>query len=75
MGGIKHLICIDSKLDEMDDESINSVLGNMSKDEANECLFEDYYKKRWCRIHNSTANLYFVRNGMIKDIDPSGWYY
>lgn len=47
----------------MTDEDLKA----MSKDEANEKLsFDDKY--RWVRLHNTTANLYFVRRGQIKDV-------
>ena len=54
----------------MNDEELKA----MSKDEANEKLsFDDKY--RWVRLHNATANLYFVRRGQIKDVSPQGWWY
>ena len=49
----------------MTDEDLKA----MSKDEANEKLsFDDKY--RWVRLNNTTANLYYVRRGQIKDVSP-----
>lgn len=54
----------------MTDEQLKS----MSKDEANKTLsFDDKY--RWVRLHNATANLYFVKRGQIKDVPATGWWY
>lgn len=54
----------------MTDEDLKA----MSKDEANEKLsFDDKY--RWVRLHNTTANLYFIKNSKIEDVEPSGWWY
>jgi hypothetical protein len=46
----------------------------MKRDEANKVLSEED-KYRWVALKNSTANLYFIKNGNIKAIDPAGWWY
>ena len=48
-------------------------LRTMSKDDANK-LFYESDKRRWVRLHNATANLYFVKNGRIEDVEPAGWW-
>lgn len=54
----------------MTDEQLKA----MSKDEANKTLsFDDKY--RWVRLHNATANLYFVKRGQINDVPAAGWWY
>lgn len=51
----------------MTDEQLKA----MSKDEANKTLIRsDMY--RWVRLHNATANLYFVKDGKIEDVEPAG---
>lgn len=53
----------------MTDEQLKA----MSKDEANKTLSRsDMY--RWVRLHNATANLYFVKDGKIEDVEPAGWW-
>ena len=54
----------------MNDEDLKA----MSKDEANKTLSRsDMW--RWVRLHNATANLYFIKDGKIEDVEPSGWWY
>lgn len=49
-------------------------LKKMTKDKANEQLsLED--KRRWVKLHNATANLYFLKYELIEDVPPQGWYY
>ena len=50
-------------------------LKKMTKDEANEHLsLED--KRRWVKLHNTTANLYFLKKeGHIEDVPSQGWWY
>ena len=49
-------------------------LATMTKDEANINLsYED--KVRWAEEHTRTANTYVIRNGMICDVEPAGWWY
>lgn len=49
-------------------------LTNMTKDEANLSLsYEE--KFRWVEEHTKTANTYCMRNGMICDVSPAGWWY
>ena len=49
-------------------------LATMTKDEANLSLsYED--KVKWVEEHTRTANTYFMRNGMICDVEPAGWWY
>lgn len=46
----------------------------LSKDEANKCLsLSDKYI--WVNLKNITANLYFVKDGLIEDVEPAGWWY
>jgi hypothetical protein len=54
---------------DMTDEELKA----MSKDDANR-LFYESDKRRWVRLHNATANLYFVKNGRIEDVEPAGWW-
>lgn len=53
----------------MTDEELKA----MSKDDANK-LFYESDRERWVRLHNATANLYFVKNGKIEDVEPAGWW-
>lgn len=54
----------------MTDEQLKA----MPKDDANKLLcMED--QRRWVQLHNATANLYFINDGKIADVDPSGWWY
>ena len=46
----------------------------MPKDEANKTLSRSDMH-RWVQLHNATANLYFVKDGKIEDVEPSGWWY
>lgn len=49
-------------------------LKTMTKDEANKTLScED--KARWVTLQNSTANLFFIKNGNIEDVPAAGWWY
>lgn len=57
----------DSMLD--DDE-----LKKMSKPHAN-LMLNDKNKARWVKLHNATANLYFIKKGQIEDVPPQGWWY
>ena len=51
-----------------------NILENMTKDEANLSLsYED--KVRLVKEHTRTANTYVIRNGMICDVEPAGWWY
>lgn len=51
-----------------------NILANMTKDEANISLpCED--KVKWVEEHTRTANTYVIRNGMICDVEPAGWWY
>lgn len=53
---------------------INKYLIELSKDEANRFLsLSDKYV--WVNLHNLTANLYYVKDGIIQDVEPSGWWY
>jgi hypothetical protein len=54
----------------MTDEELKA----MSKDEANNRLSIGD-RHRWVKLHNTTANLYFIRDGKIKDVSPAGWWY
>jgi hypothetical protein len=50
------------------------ILSLMTKEEANISLsYED--KVRWVEEHTRTANTYCMRNGMICDVEPAGWWY
>ena len=52
----------------------NEELKIMTKDEANKTLsYED--KVRWVKLKNSTANLYFIKHGVIEDVPAAGWWY
>lgn len=46
----------------------------MSKADANKLLCRSDMR-RWVRLHNATANLYFIKDGKIEDVEPSGWWY
>ena len=54
----------------MTDEQLKA----MSKDEANNILCGSD-QRRWVRLHNATANLYFIKDGKITDVNPAGWWY
>ena len=54
----------------MSDEELNA----MSKDDANRVLNRKD-KVKWVELHNATANLYFIKNDMIEDVPPAGWWY
>lgn len=57
-------------MDSMD----RKILSHMTKEEANKSLsYED--KVRWVEEHTRTANTYVIRNGMICDVEPAGWWY
>ena len=57
-------------MDSMDRE----ILSLMTKEEANRRLsYED--KVRWVEEHTKTANTYCMRNDMICDVEPAGWWY
>jgi hypothetical protein len=47
---------------------------DLSMDEANQHL-STLDRQRWVKEHNQTANLYFIKDGYIKKVDPSGWWY
>lgn len=53
----------------MTDEQLKA----MSKADANASLSQSDMH-RWVRLHNATANLYFVKNGKIVDVEPAGWW-
>ena len=62
---------IDKKNNEaMTDEQLKA----MSKADANKLLSRSDMH-RWVQLHNATANLYFIKNGQIEDVEPSGWWY
>ena len=46
----------------------------MSKADANASLSRSDMH-RWVQLHNATANLYFVKNGKIEDVELAGWWY
>ncbi len=46
----------------------------MSKDEANKVLCRSD-QRSWVRLHNTTANLYFIKDGKTVNVCPSGWWY
>ena len=46
----------------------------MPKDEANKTLSRSDMH-RWVRLHSATANLYFIKDGKIENVEPSGWWY
>lgn len=51
-----------------------NILETMTKDEANLSLsYED--KVKWVEEHTRTANTYCMRNGMICNVEPAGWWY
>lgn len=51
-----------------------NILETMTKDEANLSLsYED--KVKWVEEHTRTANTYVIRNGIICDVEPAGWWY
>ena len=54
----------------MTDEQLKA----MSKADAN-ALLSQSDMHRWVLLHNVTANLYFVKNGKIEDVEPAGWWY
>lgn len=54
----------------MSDEELKA----MSKDDANRVLNRKD-KVKWVELHNATANLYFIKNDMIEDVPPAGWWY
>lgn len=52
----------------------DAQLKAMSKADANASLsLIDMH--RWVRLHNATANLYFIKDGKIEDVDTAGWWY
>lgn len=56
-------------------EQIYNGLERLTVEEANEKLTYDG-KRKWVRIYTATANTYFIdNNGVIKPVDPAGWYY
>ncbi len=54
----------------MTDEQLKA----MSKADANKLLSRSDMR-RWVRLQNATANLYFIKNGKIEDVEPAGWWY
>lgn len=49
-------------------------LATMTKEEANTSLsYED--KAKWVEEHTRTANTYCMRNGIICDVEPAGWWH
>lgn len=54
----------------MNDEQLKA----MSKADANKLLCRSDMRM-WVRLHNATANLYFIKDGKIEDVDPSGLWY
>lgn len=54
----------------MTDEQLKA----MSKADANKLLSRSDMR-RWVRLHNATANLYFIKDGKIEDVEPAGWWY
>lgn len=48
-------------------------LTQLEMDAANRILSKEG-KERWCRVHNATANLYYVKDGEIKEVEHSGWW-
>lgn len=54
-------------------EHIFNALEKMTVDEANELTNDGRYK--WMKIHNASANAYFMdSDGVIQPVDPAGWY-
>lgn len=49
-------------------------LKKMSKLHAN-VMLNDRNKARWVKLHNATANLYFIKEGKIQDAPSAGWWY
>lgn len=49
-------------------------LTTMTKEEANRSLSHED-KVRWVEEHTRTANTYVIRNGIICDVEPAGWWY
>ena len=66
------------KLTEIDKKNNKAMtdeqLKAMSKADANKLLSRSDMH-RWVQLHNATANLYFIKNGQIEDVEPSGWWY
>ena len=57
-----------------DDTMTDEQLKAMSKADANASLIL-IDKHRWVQLHNETANLYFIKNGKIEDVEPAGWWH
>lgn len=64
-----------AKIEKLEAEK-EKVLKDMTKDEANR-LLSYKFKREWVEVHTRTANTYYLdfRTGIIKDVDPAGWYY
>jgi len=64
-----------TEIDKKNNESMtDEQLKAMSKADANASLSRSDMH-RWVQLHNATANLYFIKNGKIEDVEPSGWWY
>lgn len=37
-------------------------------------MFNEKGKEKWCAAHNVGANLYWVKDGKIAEIEPQGWW-
>ena len=71
---LKEWIMDDTNKDEGGQPMTDEQLKAMSKADANASLsLSDMH--RWVQLHNATANLYFVKNGKIEDVEPAGWWY
>ena len=53
-------------------EAAENVYKEMSLEEANQ--LPTMFKQRWVEVHNATANLYFIKNGKIEQVEPAGWW-
>lgn len=50
------------------------TMKDLSMEEANQHL-SPLDRRRWVEEHNQTANLFFIKDGYIKKVPPSGWWY
>lgn len=64
-----------TEIDKKNNESMtDEQLKAMSKADANKLLSRSHMW-RWVVLHNTTANHYFIKDGKIEDVEPSGWWY
>ena len=50
-----------------------SSLKQMPREVA-DAMLNEVGKEKWCAEHNVGANLYWVKNGKITDVDKQGWW-